>query len=288
MDTQIIQTVAGYIALAVPATVAISNLSKIALEWLNQRHVVKTARIQQTHEITTQYLNRALDPTVPLAIRHQLLRFLSTPDKNGSRLSEWAKLELQRVEILVDDTNRAVAEAENELLAAKTSVEVAAAEKKLSFATSKRQSLLQPPKPPSITPAALRAGLITENDLTGLVMKECDLKGMELPYRKLIGADFSGSTIAHGNFQGSQLQGANFEKTDLTEVLFYECDLRSATFVGAIVQKSRFPKARLEGADFSGTSLHEKMDFKRAIYDAETKWPEGFNPEKCGAIKLST
>src|ERR1039458_4777647 len=91
METQTIQIIAGYVALAVPITVAITNLSKLALEWLNQKHLVKTARIQQTHEITTHYLNRALDPSVPLAIRHQLLRFLATPDKDGSRLNDWAK-----------------------------------------------------------------------------------------------------------------------------------------------------------------------------------------------------
>ena len=76
METQTIQTIAGYVALAVPITVAITNLSKLALEWLNQQHLVKTARIQQAHEITTHYLNRALDPTVPLAIRHQLLEMV--------------------------------------------------------------------------------------------------------------------------------------------------------------------------------------------------------------------
>ena len=278
METQTLQTIAGYVALAVPITVAITNLSKLTLEWLNQRHAVKIARTQQTHEITTHYLNRALDPSVPLAIRHQLLRFLATPDQDGSRLSDWAKSELERVQIIVEETNRAVSEAEKELMGAKTATEVAAAEKKLAFATSKKQSLLEPPKPPPISPAALRAGLIRDKDLSGLVMKNEDLMEMELVYRKLIGANFSGSKISKGRFQGSQLQGANFENADLEEASFPESDLRAASFRGANLKKIYAPSA---------DANLENANLKRAIYNDETKWPTGFNPEECGAIKIA-
>ena len=285
MDTQTIQIVAGYVALAVPITVAITNLSKLALEWLNQKHLVKTARIQQTHEITTHYLNRALDPSVPLAIRHQLLRFLATPDKDGSRLNDWAKSELNRVQSVVDETDKAVSEAEKELMAAKTSGEVVAAEKKLSFATSKKQSLLEPPKPPPITPATLRAGLIAEKKMTGLVMKDSDLRGMELHYRDLNGADFSGSVISGGNLQGSELRGANFEKADLSEIKFPFSDLRGANLREANLKGLYAPQARFEGTDLSGAIL-DKPKLERATFDDKTKWPQGFDPEKHGALKI--
>jgi hypothetical protein len=91
MQAEVIQTIAGYVAIAVPVTVALGNLARIAMEWLSQQHKIKTTAIQQTHNITTHYLDRALDPKVPLALRHQLLRFLATPDRGGSRLENWAK-----------------------------------------------------------------------------------------------------------------------------------------------------------------------------------------------------
>jgi uncharacterized protein YjbI with pentapeptide repeats len=285
METQTIQIIAGYVALAVPITVAITNLSKLALEWLNQKHLVKTARIQQTHEITTHYLNRALDPSVPLAIRHQLLRFLATPDKDGSRLNDWAKSELHRVQSVVDETDKAVSEAEKELMAAKTSGEVVAAEKKLSFATSKKQSLLEPPKPPPVTPATLRAGLIREKKMTGLIMKDSDLRGMELCFRDLNGADFSGSTISGGSLQGSNLQGANFEKAVLSDCRFPDSDLRAANLREANLKNLYAPQARFEGADLTGAVLG-KPDLQRATFDDNTKWPQGFDPEKHGAVKI--
>src|ERR1035441_597145 len=285
METQTIQIIAGYVALAVPITVAITNLSKLALEWLNQKHLVKTARIQQTHEITTHYLNRALDPSVPLAIRHQLLRFLATPDKDGSRLNDWAKSELHRVQSVVDETDKAVSEAEKELMAAKTSGEVVAAEKKLSFATSKKQSLLEPPKPPPVTPATLRAGLIREKKMTGLIMKDSDLRGMELCFRDLNGADFSGSTISGGALQRSKLQGANFEKAVLSDCRFPDSDLRAANLREANLKNLYAPQARFEGADLTGAVLG-KPDLQRATFDDNTKWPQGFDPEKHGAVKI--
>lgn len=285
MDTQTIQTIAGYVALAVPITVAITNLSKIALEWLNQQHLVKTARIQQAHEITTHYLNRALDPTVPLAIRHQLLRFLATPDKDGSRLNDWAKSELQRVQSVVDETDKEVSEAEKGLLAAKTSADVAAAEKKLSLATSKKQSLFESPKPLPVTPATLRAGLIHEKKLDGLVMRDSDLSGMQLAYRNLSRADFSNSKLCDGSLQGSNLQDASFEKADLSGVEFHEADLRKANLRGAKLKRARFSSARLEGADFTD-AVFSDSGLSRATFDDNTKWPKGFEPEKYGAVKI--
>jgi hypothetical protein len=284
MDAQIPQTITAYVAIAVPVTVAIANFSKIVLEWLNQRHAVKKEVVQQTHEITTQYLNRALDPTVPLVIRHQLLRFLATPDRQGTRLSDWAKSELQRVGVVVEEANRAVEEAEKELLTAKTAGEIAAAERKLSLATSKKQMLLEAPKAPPLTPAALRAGVVKEKQLSGLVMKGADLSRMALLYRNLRESDFSGSQICGGNFQGSDLRGANFEKADLTGVSFYEADLRGAKLNGAKLLKAGFQEARLEGADLSEAAL-EEVDL-RATYDTSTKWPVGFKPDEHGAVKV--
>ncbi|WP_156885199.1 hypothetical protein [Acidihalobacter ferrooxydans] len=71
MNAETAQVIAAYVAVAVPATVAIANIAKVLLEWMQQGHKVREAQIQQSHQITTHYLDKALDPTVPLAIRHQ-------------------------------------------------------------------------------------------------------------------------------------------------------------------------------------------------------------------------
>ena len=285
MPPDVLQTITAYIAISIPASIAIANIAKIALEWLKQQHVINTSRIGQTHQITTHYLDKALDPNVPLAIRHQLLRFLSTPDKHGSRLNDWAKAELGRVEAVVRESDKAVAQAEKELLQAKTPTDVAAAETKLASATSKRRSLLEAPATPPISPEALRAGLIKETNLAGLALRGSNLRKTELDYRDLQGADFTETDFTDGSFQGSDLRGASFVNAILADVSFYAADLRATNFSGADLSGARFRQARLESADFSRAILN-KTDL-RATYDEHTIWPEGFDPNGSGAVKLS-
>ncbi len=284
MTPEALQTVAGYLALAVPATVAIANIAKALLEWLQQRHKILESQIQLSHSITTHYLDKALDPTVPLAIRHQLLRFLATPDKDGKRLSGWAKSELDRVGGLVDETNRAVSEAEAGLRAAKSAIELEQAERKLAEAVRKQQGLLQPPITPPVTAAAIRAGLVEEKKLSGLQMPGADLQDVDFVYRELRGADFGGANLARARLQGCDLRAANFAGADLTGAKFPFADLRGANLRTATLESTSFSQARLEGADFTGSDLSRAE--VRATYDDSTIWPEGFDPVTAGAVHV--
>lgn len=284
MTTDALQTIAGYVALAVPATVAIANVTKALLEWLQQRHKIRESQIQLSHQITTHYLDKALDPTVPLAIRHQLLRFLATPDKDGTRLSGWAKTELERVGGLVDETNRAVSEAEAALREAKSAVELERAERKLAEAVRRQQGLLQPPTTPPVTAAAIRAGLVREKKLSGLEMPGEDLHGADFVYRELRGADFSGANLAEASLQGCDLRAASFARANLTGTGFYLADLRGANFRDSTLGSTSFHQARLEGADLTGVDL-SKVDL-RATYDESTIWPQGFDPLPAGAVHI--
>lgn len=284
MEAEVIKTIAGYVALAVPITVAVGNLARIAMEWLNQRHKIKSTVIEQAHNITTHYLDRALDPKVPLALRHQLLRFLATPDRGGSRLENWAKGELERVGNIVDETNRAVEAAEKELHAAKTATQVAAAEKKLSEAMQRQRSLMEPPVKPPMTAAAFRAGLVADKELPDLEMRDSNLRNITLGYRNLRGANFSKSDLSGARLQGCDLRAAVFTETKLSNAVFYESDLRGANLRAATLAGADFHEARLEGADFRDTTI-ENVDL-RATYDRSTQWPEGFDPDEAGAVRV--
>ncbi|MDD5114971.1 MAG: pentapeptide repeat-containing protein [Methylobacter sp.] len=279
-----ISRIAAYIAIAVPATVAITNVAKIVLEWLKQRHSIKAAEAQQNHQVTTNYLDRALDPTVPLAIRHQLLRFLATPERSGSRLSGWAESELKRIGGVVDETNMAVAKAERELNAAKNATEITNAERKLADAVIRQRSLLEPPVSPPITAAALRAGLIETQELSGLNMQAADLSETNFLSKTLRGANFSNATLTMARFPNCDLRAAIFAGANLEKVMFYNSDLRGADLTGAIVTSADFEGARLEGADMRCQSL-EGMKI-RAVYDENTKWPDGFEPTAAGAVAI--
>jgi len=284
MDPDVIKTVAAYIALATPITVALANSAKLGMEWLKQRHTINEAKINQSHQITNHYLDRALDPNVSLAIRHQLLRFLATPDRGGSRLSAWAEAELGRIGGIVEETNLAVVKAESELQQAKNNAEVAAAEKKLAEAVRKQRSLLEPPSAPPISAAAIRAGLISEKDLSGLNMKGQDLSGASFVYKTLRGADFSDANLSGASLQGCDLRSASFEGATLKETTLYLADLRGADFSSAKIFKVNFRQARLEGANLCSAQLDDSEVL--ATYDDTTTWPEGFKPEERGAVHV--
>lgn len=282
MTTDTIQAVAGYVALAVPATVALSGLSKVFLEWLNQRHTIQVARAAQEHQITTHYLDRTLDPNVPLAIRHQLLRFLATPDGPKPRLTSWAAVELKRVGGVVDETNRAVEAAAKALHDATTAAQLQAAEMKLAEAVRRQRSLLEPPVTPLISAAAIRGGFVTDKNLNGLEMRGQDLSGARLTYRSLRGADFSLTILQDASLQGCDLRAASFTGADANRTTFFDADLRSADFSDASLRRVNFQGAHLEGANFATAEL-ESCDF-RATYDSTTQWPSGFDPKSSGGV----
>jgi uncharacterized protein YjbI with pentapeptide repeats len=81
------------------------------------------------------------------------------------------------------------------------------------------------------------------------------------------------------NLRGVDLFGAN-----LCEASLKWADLRNATLYYADLSKSVLSGARAEGTDFRNANL-TGADFSQVTYDDKTRWPDGFEPEKVGAIR---
>jgi hypothetical protein len=62
-------------------------------------------------------------------------------------------------------------------------------------------------------------------------------------------------------------------------------DLRGVDLTGAFLVNTDFSNADLRGVDFSGADL-ENVCLRDAIYDASTRWPDGFDPQRLGAVKV--
>lgn len=84
---------------------------------------------------------------------------------------------------------------------------------------------------------------------------------------------FVGAALIRCNARGIRLNGA-----DLEGVNFFGGNLKNAAFNGAKLKDTEFNQATIIGADFSGAQGIETADFRRAYYDATTKWPQGFTP----------
>jgi uncharacterized protein YjbI with pentapeptide repeats len=69
-------------------------------------------------------------------------------------------------------------------------------------------------------------------------------------------------------------------------MLTFKTDLRGANLQGATFERNDFSEARLEGTDLRGTKI-ENVEFK-ATFDKYTQWPEGFDPEAKGAVRMDS
>jgi len=81
--------------------------------------------------------------------------------------------------------------------------------------------------------------------------------------------DLSSTNVSGAQLRSAHLEGANFRGAHLTGAELSHAHLRRAILIGANLEA-----AHLDDADLKG-----------AIFDAETLWPEDFNPFAKGAIK---
>ena len=83
--------------------------------------------------------------------------------------------------------------------------------------------------------------------------------------------------------RGAILVGADLSHFDLSGADLTDADLSDADLSGAILWNAGLNGADLSGADLSNANLVGAM-LRLAKYNANTKWPFGFDPEAAGAV----
>ena len=109
-------------------------------------------------------------------------------------------------------------------------------------------------------------------------LKQAQLARASLYRAKLIKANLSGSNLWHADLRNANLTGANLIGADL-----WYTNLRSAILINAKLQRANLVNADLNGADLSGADLFG-ASLHDAKYDADTKWPDGFDPVAARAV----
>ena len=113
------------------------------------------------------------------------------------------------------------------------------------------------------------------------------LAGTDLPGASLHGADLPFADLTAANLRGANLYAADMTCAQLPMANLCEADLRQATLYGADLYGADLRNAALEGAWLGGADLCEAnlagSRLKHALYDADTRWPEGFDPIAHGA-----
>ncbi len=148
----------------------------------------------------------------------------------------------------------------------------------------------------------LEGAVFTEALLDGVNLQRADLRGALLDRARLIGAHLDGANLADTRLRGARLERSSLEGADLRAAdlrgarlggaSLNGADLRGANLEegslrGARLRKARLGDARLGGADLRGANVQDAdlagadlvgADCMGAIYNAATRWPQGFEP----------
>jgi uncharacterized protein YjbI with pentapeptide repeats len=97
----------------------------------------------------------------------------------------------------------------------------------------------------------------------------------------LPGSDMSKGSFVHTTLKAANLTGAKLVQADLSGADLHDALLDGADLTGASLAKADLRLTSLTGANLAGA------DLTGALYDAKTAWPDGFDPEKAGAVKAA-
>ena len=106
--------------------------------------------------------------------------------------------------------------------------------------------------------------------MRGLVRPNAHLEYADLRKVDLFGADLRSADLSYTHLAAVNLRGADLEGADLTNADLTNADLRNS-----ILKSANLWNANLWNADLQG-----------AEYNQQTRWPDGFDPAKAGAIKI--
>lgn len=142
----------------------------------------------------------------------------------------------------------------------------------------------------------LRNADLREADLTGADLRNADLSRVFLFRANLRGVRFDDTTQIHDKWRlvweivnqsatgrdlsKVNLSGANLRDADLSGANLRDADLRWTNLTGADLRGANLSRSNLRDADLRGAFL------RGAYYDNDTKWPEDFDPQVAGAVKV--
>lgn len=123
-----------------------------------------------------------------------------------------------------------------------------------------------------------------------------DFTGAKLSGTKLSLARYDCKTIWPEGFdpapQGALLIGGACEGKTVTAPAIAKLDLKGARLSGAVLGSidlsgKDLSRAKIESTDFSQSKLNKTI-MTMAVFDCDTKWPEGFDPLTAGAVLSKT
>jgi len=134
---------------------------------------------------------------------------------------------------------------------------------------------------------------IKSKDLSGLNLRGADLSGVKFDQMDISATNLRGANLSHARFTGvsceesdlsdANLSGSYLYDTDLKETFMLRANLSGAELRAVDLEYTSLYEAILNGANLSSAKIYY-TDLRKAKYDDETIWPEGFDPQDAGAV----
>lgn len=132
------------------------------------------------------------------------------------------------------------------------------------------------------------------NEINFHIRYQAHLSKIDFNKANLDHANFGSAILTHANFNGAFLRGSSFAGGDLSHAKFNQANLEGANLSHinlrygelrhANLENARLKHAHLEYADLREATL-TAADLRDAHYNANTVFPEGFDPELHGMIR---
>ena len=117
-------------------------------------------------------------------------------------------------------------------------------------------------------------------------LEEADLQRADLAHANLRGADLNHADLNNASLRDADLQGADLQGAFLVRADLYEADLQGADLQGADLERAHLRDARLQHANLRGANLQGAW-LEEARYNDNTLFPEGFNPQQRGMVRVN-
>jgi uncharacterized protein YjbI with pentapeptide repeats len=133
--------------------------------------------------------------------------------------------------------------------------------------------------------ANLSGANLYKTNLSGANLSQADLSRAYLRWANLSEADLSNTNLSEAdlseaNLNNTNLSRANLCRADLSKAHLILSDLNQTDLSQANLSQANLSLAILRQADLGQANLH------RTEYDGHTQWPDDFDPEQAGAIKV--
>lgn len=116
---------------------------------------------------------------------------------------------------------------------------------------------------------------------------DCNLFRADMRGAHGVRCDFSFSYLEAVKLDDGNFYQADFAYADLTSASLARANLERATFGAANLASANLVEAKLKSADLKNAKLDQAV-LTGAVFDAETQWPEGFDPVSHGAIQVES